>query len=61
MVEPINIQKLICPACNKQLIFFIPGHHILHCRCCNRFYEIENGRVGKEIESDFIKKYNFLS
>lgn len=56
MIEPINIQKLKCPSCDNQLIFFIPGHQILHCRHCNRFYKVKNGEVGKEIESGFNKK-----
>lgn len=56
MIEPINIQKLRCPSCDNQLIFFIPGHQILHCRSCNKFYEIINGEVGKEIKSGFYKK-----
>lgn len=56
MIEPINIQKLRCPSCDSQLIFFIPGYQILHCRHCNKFYEVKNGEVGKEIEYRFNKK-----
>lgn len=49
-----NILK--CPNCDETLTFLMPSGKTLYCNKCERYYKNDNGNVGEETTSPYIRK-----
>lgn len=50
--------KLIptCPVCGRSLMFLMPDGIVLHCNNCNKYFQNDNGKAGKERKAPVYKK-----
>lgn len=47
---------LVCPICNKPLMFMAPDGRVLHCGTCNKYYKNNDGEVGEETTTPYVNK-----
>lgn len=40
----------LCPHCNNSLTFIEPANSLLYCRNCNKYFENNDGKVGKSVK-----------
>lgn len=43
-------EPLLCPHCNKPLSFMMPSGSVLYCNGCDKYFENDNEKVGKECD-----------
>lgn len=51
-----NENVLKCPKCNEKLTFLMPSGTTLYCNKCEKYYINDNGKVGEETTSPYIRK-----
>ncbi len=47
--------RLKCPVCNEPLTLLAPSGTTLHCSKCNKYYVNNNGSVGNETSTPYVK------
>jgi len=56
-IDEFNMSETsTCPVCNSKLIFIMPTGSPLYCKNCNKYFENNNGKAGKQIKKPTYNK-----